>query len=43
MGPQDLYISAGDAHYLVRSNTIHCMVKYLTALSHLNGDVHYGE
>lgn len=43
MGPQDLYISAGDTHYVIRSSTIHCMVKYLTALSHLNGDVHYGE
>ena len=43
MGPQDLYISAGDAHYVVRSGTVHCMVKYLTALSHLNGGVHYGE
>ena len=43
MGPQDLYISAGDTHYVIRSSTVHCMVKYLTALSHLNGDVHYGE
>ena len=43
MGPQDLYISAGDTHYVVRSGTVHCMVKYLTALSHLNGGVHYGE
>ena len=43
MGPQDLYISAGDMHYVVRSGTVHCMVKYLTALSHLNGGVHYGE
>ena len=43
MGPQDLYISAGNTHYVIRSSTVHCMVKYLTALSHLNGDVHYGE
>ena len=43
MGPQDLYISAGDTHYVIRSSTVHCMVKYLMALSHLNGDVHYGE
>ena len=43
MGPQDLYISTGDTHYVIRSSTVHCMVKYLTALSHLNGDVHYGE
>ena len=43
MGPQNLYITAGEQHYLVRSHYVRCMVKYLTAISHLNGDVHYGE
>ena len=42
MGPQDLYISAGDTHYVIRSGTVHCMVN-TSRHSHLNGDVHYGE
>lgn len=42
-GPQDLYISTNENHYLARSSYVRCMVKYLTAISHLNGDAHYGE
>ena len=42
MGPQDLYVSAGESHYLVRSKLVRCMVKYLTACSHLKGDAELG-
>ncbi len=42
MGPQDLYVSTEDHHYLVRSNLVRCMVKYLTACSHLKGDADLG-
>ena len=42
MGPQDLYVSTKDNHYLVRSNLVRCMVKYLTACSHLRGDAELG-
>ena len=42
MGPQDLYVSTKDEHYLVRSNLVRCMVKYLTACSHLKGGAELG-
>lgn len=41
-GPQDLYIGVLDHSYLLRSNYTRCMVKYLTACSHLNPDAEYG-
>ena len=42
MGPQDLYVSTEEHHYLVRSQLVRCMVKYLTACSHLKGDAALG-
>lgn len=36
-GPQDIYFGTAEHHYLVRSDEIRCMVKYLTACSWLNG------
>ena len=40
-GPQNIYFTAGEHHYLVRSDMLRCTVKYLTACSHLNGDADY--
>lgn len=37
MGPQDLYVSTSERSYLVRSKRVRCMVKYITACSHLTG------
>jgi hypothetical protein len=42
MGPQDLYVSTEERHYLLRSAMVRCMVKYLTACSHLKGDADFG-
>ena len=42
MGPQDLYVSTEERHYLLRSAMVRCMVKYLTACSHLKGDTDFG-
>ena len=39
---QDLYVSTADATYLVRSQTVKCMTKYLTACSLLNPGANYG-
>ena len=42
MGSQSLYIGAGERSYLVRSSYPRCMVKYVTAVSHLQGDTGLG-
>ena len=42
MGAQSLYIGAGERSYLVRSSYPRCMVKYITAVSHLQGDTGLG-
>ena len=42
MGPQDLYVGTEERHYLLRSAMVRCMVKYLTACSHLKGDADFG-
>ena len=39
---QDLYVSTAGVTYLVRSKTVKCMIKYLTACSFLNPGAHYG-
>ncbi len=39
---QDLYLSTAKITYLVRSRTVKCMVKYLTACSVLNPGANYG-
>lgn len=42
VGPQDLYVGSGEHSYLVRSDHIRCLVKYLTACSCLNPETTYG-
>ena len=37
-----VYVSTEEHHYLVRSQLVRCMVKYLTACSHLKGDADFG-
>jgi len=39
---QDLYVSTAEETYLVRSQTVRCMTKYLTACSFLNPGANYG-
>ena len=42
VGPQDLYVGSGGHSYLVRSDHVRCLVKYLTACSRLNPETAYG-
>ena len=39
---QDLYVSSAGTTYLVRSKSVKCMIKYLTACSFLNPGASYG-
>ncbi len=41
-GPQDIYFGTAVRHYEVRSDALRCTVRYLTAISHLNGGADYG-
>ena len=37
-GPQDIYFSAGEEHYMVRSSAVRCTVRYLSAVNCLLGE-----
>ena len=42
MGPQQLHLSTDRVHYLIKSNQVRCVIKYLTACKIFDKNLQYG-